>query len=171
MHWTGLILMDCWGGGWHDRCAKSQQCYQRIIDTIDQHQISVDHIVEACYRVHGDFTTDVCFLQIPCGQRHRSILDWPKFCDASLNHGAWLLAGQSWNQCIHQRLLGVMMYADNYHVRCQLYSHPDLVDHAPGVDAAVLDQDFAQDPRVSWESRPLGFWRVQHPRYRPRPWL
>jgi hypothetical protein len=81
------------------------------------------------------------------------------------------LAGQSWNQCIHQRRLGVIRYSTHNHLRCELYSHPDLIDRVPRQDGPVTDQDLAADTLVRWEPRPQGFWRVAHARYNPPPWL
>jgi hypothetical protein len=169
MHWTGLILLDCWGGAWHDRCAKSQQFYQRILDFLREHEITVYIVVEAAYPISGDFGPDPVFRSIPRRQTRSDILDWQQFCDAGFNHGAWLLAGQSWNQCIHQRKLGVISYADSDRLKFQLYSHADLLDTAPEQQQSISDHDFQNDQRVKWQSRPRGFWRVQHQRILTKP--
>ena len=171
MHWTGLILLDCWGGGWHDRCAKSLSFYRRVLQTLRDHDISVDIVIEACYPISGDFKPDPVFDEIPSRRRRRDILDWQGFCDAGFNHGVWLLAGQSWNQCIHQRKIGVISYAHSERLRLQLYSHPGLVDSAPDTDHLITHSDFANDRRVTWLPSPGGFWRVQHVRHTASSWF
>lgn len=166
-----MILMDCWGGGWHQRCPKSAALYQRILSFIQAHQITLHTVIDACYPVDGAFEPDPVLDYIRCHHRRRDVLNWERFRDQGFNQGAWILAGQSWNVCIHQRPLGVMRYVTDTHMRCQLYTHPDILDRAPGQDRALGDKDFARDGRAEWEPRPQGFWRVRHPRYRPEPWL
>lgn len=170
MHWTGLILIDCWGGGWLDRCPKSADLYRRILDTLQHYSITVDTIIDAVYPIDGGFGPTPELDHIPCQHRRRDILDWGKFRSQGFNSGAWLIAGQSWAACIHQRRLGVISYVNDLQMRCQLYSHPRLLDHLPGQNRPVTDQDFAEDHRVTWQGRTHGFWRVYHPRHNRESW-
>lgn len=169
MHWTGIIIMDCWGGAWHDRSPGSHQFYQQILAHCAHH--TFQYVVEATYAISGGFGIDPCLRELPCQQRFTNVLDWGEFAKFPGNQGAWVMAGQSWDACLHQRRLGFCAYLDSDRVRCQLYCHPQLVRHADPMAGDVGHHHFRQDRRVTWESRANGWWRVHRPTLRAQPWL
>lgn len=161
MQWTGVIIMDCWGEAWHDTSPKSHGFYQQVLRELNQLLTDSAVIVEATYAKSGGSVIDPMFQQLICGQRYNNIRDWAAFARHGLDHGDWLLVGQSWNVCIHQRMLGVIPYVQSTALRCRVWSHPALVDHATQVHRPVTDQDFIHDPRVCWLPGPRGFFRAQ----------
>ena len=169
MHWTGIIFIDCWGQGWHQRSPKSAAFYQRILDFVSHRSLTFDIVIDAAYPIDGKFEPDPALYSVPYKLRRRDVLSWQKFRAEEFNHGHWLIAGQAWNQCIHQRMLGLLEYQSDDLIRCELYSHPELLDHAQHRDHAVTDQDLATDARVAWSARSQGYWRAEHPRYHPTP--
>ena len=164
MPWQGVILMDCWGGAWHQRCARSAESYQRMVRTIQVLCGTVDTIIEATYPIGGLLEIDPVFRTLECHHRITTVTDWEQFARHNFNRGDWLLVGQSWDRCTHQRRLGLMSYLDSDLVRCRLWSHPDLLDHVPERSDPVTHADFARDPRVSWQQSSDGMWRVCHAR-------
>jgi hypothetical protein len=78
------------------------------------------------------------------------IFHWKYNLNSDVNH--WLVAGHSWQMCLHNRPLGLeRMYRDTTDSKLNFYVVPDLVQ--TDTDNALTRDDFCQD-QLPWREIP-----------------
>lgn len=146
----GVILIDVWIST-HQRV---NQFYADLCDFLT-HNVRFQHLILPNF---GTPPMDSRFRQMG---RVSTIDCWSDFKNLGYNQGDWLLGGQSWEMCTHQKPLGLMP-ALNYGIESQLFSHPMMVFPTLDDHKLINNQHFENDRYVKWIQQSDGFWKLQH---------
>lgn len=153
---NGLILIDCWGQPtWHEKSPKSKAFYKNIVSFLNEQSIVLDNLIFATY---GGIT-DQSLFEINANNIHEDVFDWNQFKNKNLDHGNWLMGGAAWESCIHYRPFGLVSFIATQ-PKCELISHPDLIDTRFTLDEKMSEQHFENDKVIKWIDQEFGFYKV-----------
>jgi hypothetical protein len=143
----GVILIDVW----QSQHSLVNEFYARLCAFLTT-SVSFQRIILPNY---GYGQIDSRFRQLG---RVSTIDCWSEFQNLGYDHGDWLLGGQSWRLCTHDRDLGLVP-AFERGLESKLFSHPTMMLQTLDCpEVKVTDLDFDQDPQVTWQLEEDGYW-------------
>lgn len=135
-----LILIDCWGVEWSRKYSieKAVYLHKRILRFTEK------------YNFKKVFATGAN--QFPIARNLTSRFDLLHLNEMTelLDHigpSKVLVAGQAWQQCLHQRPISFPTLIEHGFTVC---SHPQLVDSRVRETKRITGADFIRDPVVKW---------------------